>query len=148
MTGSDTPSTTVAEITDFLTGEGTGVLSFASESESYSVPVSYGYDPGGNVFYMQLEGSRGGEKQQFIEATEKASFVVYNRIEGVWRSVVARRSLEPVSDEEIDNEIVTGLQHADAPLVAIFEEDRGDLSFQIHRLTVDILNGKKAGTQA
>ncbi|WP_306061360.1 pyridoxamine 5'-phosphate oxidase family protein [Natronococcus wangiae] len=144
MTRSDTSAMTETEIADFLAREGTGVLSFALENESYSIPVSYGYDPDENVFYMQLEVSESSGKSRFIKATEKASFVVYNQIEGVWRSVVARGTLKPISVEQVDQEIVKGLQRADAPLAAIFEEDKNDLSFQIHRLAVHELNGRKA----
>lgn len=144
MTRSNTSAMAETEIVDFLANEGTGVLSLASENESYSIPVSYGYDPDESVFYMQLEVSESGRKPRFIKATEKASFVVYNQTEGIWKSVVARGMLKPVSVEQVDHEIVKGLQRADAPLAAIFEEDEKDLSFQIHRLAVHELNGRKA----
>lgn len=91
-----------AEAEAFLDDQGVGVLSLADADEAYGVPLSYGYDADAEVIYFVL--LRPGEqsrKEQFMETTERASFLVYDVVDpGDWRSVIAAGPVRPTRDDE------------------------------------------------
>jgi len=133
-----------AAVADFLGRRGTGVLALARDGESYAVPVSYGYDEGTGCFYLRLGFGPVSEKRRFVETTERATLVVYGQTDDRWRSVVARGALEPITEADVDLALVRALRQADLPLLAIFDVDREELSFQTYRLDPDELGGRTA----
>lgn len=131
------------ELYAFLGREGTGVLSFARDDESYSLPVSYGFDDGNERFYIRLGFGTDSEKARFKDATARVSFVVYSHTDEGWKSVVARGRLEEVTEAAVDGDLVRALRKSDIPLVTIFDQPLRELDFQLHRLVVDELTGRK-----
>jgi len=93
---------TAAEVDAFLTEQGYGTLSLASEGDSYGVPISFGYD--GDSAYMHLiQFGEESRKLAYLAETETACLTV-DEVEGRfrWRSVVARGPLEEVPESEVD----------------------------------------------
>lgn len=54
----------------------TGVLSLADDGDAYGIPLAYHWD--GESFVFRLGVHPGSEKLAFLEATERASFLVYD----------------------------------------------------------------------
>ena len=132
------------EIDEFLGRGGTGVLSLAKDDDPYSIPVSYGYDPGSRAFYLRLGYTPESEKHEFVRASAPARLVVYDRSGGTWKSVIATGTLDAVPESELDLEIVHRLREADLPLVDIWDEPMADITFEITRLACDTITGRSA----
>ena len=85
-----------AERADAILGRHeTGVLSLAQESDPYSIPVSYGYDPDSREFYLRLVSTPESEKRTYRASSPRARLVVYEEADPVYRSVVAAGTVLP-----------------------------------------------------
>jgi nitroimidazol reductase NimA-like FMN-containing flavoprotein (pyridoxamine 5'-phosphate oxidase superfamily) len=86
----------------FLREQGFGVLSLAVEDTAYGVPISYGSDGDAErLYFVFLRPGERSRKERFAEATERASFLVFDvpsREE--WRTVIAAGTLRVVDDDE------------------------------------------------
>ncbi|WP_396613561.1 pyridoxamine 5'-phosphate oxidase family protein (plasmid) [Haloferax sp. S1W] len=132
-----------AEIDDFLGRAGTGVLSFARRNESYSIPISYGFDRKNTQFFVRLGFGPDSEKKRFTEVMSRVSFVVYGQTADGWKSVVARGRLEEITEDAIDSDLIHTLKESEIPLVTIFDQPLDELDFRMYRLVVDDLSGRK-----
>ncbi|MDX1745488.1 MAG: pyridoxamine 5'-phosphate oxidase family protein [Halobacteriales archaeon] len=138
------------EIEAFLDRGGTGVLSLAAGDVPYATPVSYGFDPDERQFYFRLGAVAETDKGGFLEASDRARFVVYELRDDVWTSVIATGPLAPISEEELTLEVARALRQADLPLFSIWDEPREALEFDLYRLSVEELSGRRsvAGEEA
>lgn len=93
------------ELDTFLEGNGVGVLSLADGDDAYGIPISYGYDADERrLFFVFLEGGTESRKDRFAEATDNASFLVYDvESEHEWASAIVDGTLRPVDDDEWDD---------------------------------------------
>lgn len=88
------------EVVDALTEFGHGTLSLASESESYGVPVSFGYD-GEQIFLNLLQFGDSSKKIAFSKDTDVACLNAYQAdSKHDWRSVVVTGTLQETDDDE------------------------------------------------
>jgi nitroimidazol reductase NimA-like FMN-containing flavoprotein (pyridoxamine 5'-phosphate oxidase superfamily) len=88
-----------AELTDFLTQRGHGVLSFGGDIP-YGIPVSFGYDRSGLGLVLQLLVHPGSEKGAKLRSTSAASLTTYEwTAVDDWRSVTADGFLEEIEPE-------------------------------------------------
>jgi len=55
------------EIDDFLSSHGVGVLSLSQDNDSYSMPVSYGYDPDDRFLCMMLAFAPTSKKEEMAQ---------------------------------------------------------------------------------
>jgi hypothetical protein len=78
----------------FLAEQSTGTLSLARENDSYAVPVAFTFEPDSGEFYFRLAYAPGSRKREYVETTDRATFVVAAETAAGWRSVVARGALE------------------------------------------------------
>lgn len=132
------------EITEFLRARGTAVLSLAEDDEPYAVPVSYGYGDEEGCFYLRLGYREGSEKPSFLEASDYARIVVYDRTPEGWKSVIATGELTELSHADLTAELVEQLSKAELPHFEMWEMPKEELDFTIHRLDVDEVTGRKA----
>jgi hypothetical protein len=89
------------EVDAFLREQGIGVLSLTDGSEAYGVPVSFGYDGEGSLYFVFLRVGERSKKAEFARGTERASLTVYDvESKHVWTSVIATGSLRQIDDEE------------------------------------------------
>lgn len=133
------------EAVQFLNEQGVGVLSLADGGEAYGVPLSYGYDAEAEVIYFVL--LRPGErsrKEQFMETTERASFLVYD-VDGPgdWRSVIAEGPVRPTRDAEDDRAVE--VIEAEAWYPDVFRESAPTRGIQGWALEVEELSGMRGG---
>lgn len=89
-----------AEIDEFLSERGHGILSLARDAETYGMPMSFGYD-GDRVFMQFITFGEHSKKGEFLEGTERACFTVYDvETRFKWRSVVVTGTLFEVPETE------------------------------------------------
>jgi len=134
-------------IATFLETQSTGTLSLAKENESYAIPVSYTFAPESEDFYFRLGYAAESRKREFIEATDRGTFVVADRTETGWKSVVARGTLEHQNTvEDLDrvappDESISGAdRELEIPFYHVFEAP-SELLFTLVRLRTDELTG-------
>lgn len=90
------------EIEDFLREKGVGILSLARGNEAYSLPMSFGYDGGTNLYFFMIRFGEKSEKFNFASASDRVCFVVYDvESQERWKSVVAKGRLEPLMDADV-----------------------------------------------
>lgn len=86
----------------FLHDQGFGVLSLADDGVAYGIPISYGYDMESEcLYFVFLRPGEKSQKERFSEATERASFLVFDvPSRDEWRTVIAAGTLRAVDDDE------------------------------------------------
>lgn len=124
----------------FLGRHETGVLALARADEPYAVPISYGYDTATQQFYLQLISTPDSEKRRFLDSKPRARFVVYDRREDVYESVVAVGFLEEIPREELTAEHIRQYSEARQPLIEVWGEADDDVEVRLYRLDPDELS--------
>jgi len=121
------------EIDQFLTERGTGVLSLARTGDSYAVPISFGYDGSGALYFFLLQFGDESLKLQFAESTREACFVTYQvHTKHKWKSVVVQGPLDEVAGE--DHEEIEEINTDNAwfsRLIPFNEPMKGQYSFKM-----------------
>lgn len=116
-----------------------GVLSLAADGDAYAIPVAYHYAD--HTVFFRLGEHDGSEKMRFVDATERASFLLYDyESETDSTSVIVRGSLSRVPDEEAPDRV-----DIDDAYVAlrVFDEPIEDLRPRLYRLTAEQWSGRK-----
>jgi len=136
-----------AAIESFLESQSVGTLSLAKGNESYAIPVSFTFDPEDRDIYFRLGYAPGSRKREFIDATERATFVVAAETEAGWKSVLARGELEhrsTVDDLDThrpsDRSVSQAEREIEIPFYHVFDAP-ADAVFALVRLPVDELTG-------
>ena len=129
------------EIAEFLDARHAGVLSLADGGDAYSIPVSFDYDGDESALFFRFGFGPDSQKRQFLEAVESASFVVFEREEGRWKSVVIEGPVETVSESTLDSNIVEALDGLDIPYFRIHQRPSGNMDFEIARLDATKMTG-------
>lgn len=136
-----------AAIEAFLETQSTGTLSLAKDNDSYAIPVSFTFAPESEDFYFRLGYAPGSRKREYIEATERGTFVVAAETETGWKSVVARGSLEHRNTVENldrvtppDGSLSDAEHELEIPFYHVFEAP-SEMLFTLVRLRTDELTG-------
>jgi len=133
-----------AERADAILGRHeTGVLSLAQESDPYSIPVSYGYDPDSREFYLRLVSTPESEKRTYLASSPRARLVVYEEADPVYRSVVAAGVLREVARDDLTVDHVVQYGEAKRPLFEIWGESRQDLDVQLYTLVPEEISARR-----
>lgn len=133
------------EIADFLADHRTGVLSLARDDEAYAIPVSYVYEPEEQAVYFRLGYGTDSTKRGFVDAVDRATFVVYDRTDDGWKSVVVRGPVEELSTDTLDSTVLEATADLDIPYFRVFDRRSGSLEFRIARLEATDLTGVVEG---
>lgn len=136
-----------AAIESFLDSQSVGTLSLAKGDESYAVPVSFTFDADDRDLYFRLGYAPGSRKREFIDATERATFVVAADTETGWKSVIARGEPEHRSTlgeldahRPDDGSVSQAERERDIPFYSVFDAP-DEMMFALVRLAVDELTG-------
>lgn len=98
----DSIEMTDEEIDEALVDLGSGTLALARDSQSYGVPVSFGYD-GDRLFLYFFQFGNSSKKIDFSEQTEQACLTAFHTDSAFdWRSVIVDGTLTKVADEETE----------------------------------------------
>lgn len=125
------------EIDRHLRAGETGVLSLADGGDAYGLPLAYHWD--GEAFVFRLGKHPDSEKMAFIDATERASFLVYHYTDpdDSW-SVLATGRLRELPATE-----AAGLEAREDFLpLRLFGEAVPDIEPVLYELEVDTLTGR------
>jgi nitroimidazol reductase NimA-like FMN-containing flavoprotein (pyridoxamine 5'-phosphate oxidase superfamily) len=129
------------EVAEFLDSRHAGVLSLADGGTAYSIPVSFDYGEGDSALYFRFGYGPDSQKRQFLEAVETASFVVFEREDGLWKSVVVEGPVTSVSESNLDASIVEAIGDLDIPYFQVHQRPNGDMDFEILRLDAGKISG-------
>lgn len=131
----------------FLEDQSTGTLSLAKQNDSYAVPVSFTFAPESEDFYFRLSYASGSRKREYIETTERGTFVVAAETDAGWKSVVARGTLEHRNTVENldrvsprDGSLSDAAHERNIPYYHVIEAP-SDAWFTLVRLRTDELTG-------
>lgn len=130
------------EILDFLGTGGTAVVAFARDDDAYAIPVSYGFDPEEERFYLRLAFDSDSEKREYVHSSGDVSVVVHGETDEGWRSVVARGRLDEVTEAAMDATVAEAMRTMNVPFVTIYDRPAAELTFEIYRLVPDELTGR------
>lgn len=86
---------TDGELDELIRTHDVGVLSLADAGDAYAVPVAYDYD--GESLVVRLADHGDSTKMTYLEATETATFVVYETGDPSW-SILVRGELRERDD--------------------------------------------------
>lgn len=124
----------------FLEGQGWGCLTLADGGAAYSIPMSFGYD-GEGTLYFHVQVDDGSEKLSFIDATTTATFLVPEVSPPDWTSVVVRGEISRVPDAELDAAYAAFAENAWFPTCPWTpEKDPAELAF--YKLDVSEMTGR------
>jgi hypothetical protein len=139
-----------SELADYLRGRATGVLALADAGDAYAVPVGYHFD--GERLLVRLGVHDDSEKLDYLGATDRATFVVYDTTADAdteigdvtsW-SVLARGTLRELPDAEQADFSDTVVNDLYDPL-RVFGEDAAELSATIYEFRIEELTGRRTG---
>ncbi|ELZ87616.1 Pyridoxamine 5-phosphate oxidase family protein [Haloferax elongans ATCC BAA-1513] len=130
-------------IDELLARHETGVLTLARSDEPYAIPISYGYDPESNRFYLRLVSTPESEKRQFLTSSPQARLVIYEEEGRTYRSVIAEGTLNQVDPDEMTVEHIVQYGDAKRPLFEIWGETKRNLDIQLFELDAETLSGRK-----
>lgn len=126
----------------FLGSRETGVLSLARTDQPYSIPISYGYDPSTQRFYMRLVSTPDSEKRRFLASDPEARLVVYDEDQDTYRSVIATGTLVRIDPSELTVDDIEQYGSASRPLFEIWPTEKSDLDIELYRLDPDTVSGR------
>lgn len=134
-----------AELDRRLRENDTGVLSLAHDADAYAVPISYHYD--GESLYLRLSDEPDSEKMDFVEATEEATFLLYERAgdRDSW-SVLARGRLRELDQAEMERFDAAEV-NADFTPLRVFDEAIDEVDLLVYEFVVESMTGRKTGEQ-
>ncbi|SEK29031.1 pyridoxamine 5'-phosphate oxidase family protein [Haloferax larsenii] len=130
-------------IDELLARHETGVLTLARSDEPYAIPISYGYDPESNQFYLRLVSTPESEKRQFLTSSPQARLVIYEEAGRTYRSVIAEGTLNQVDPDEMTVEHIIQYGDAKRPLFEIWGETKRNLDIQLFELDAETLSGRE-----
>lgn len=140
-----TEGMTEAEVEERLAETPDGVLALADDGDAYAIPVFHHYDDGS--LYFRLGVTPNSEKKAYIEATERASYVVYaaeptaDPEEQTGWSVIARGSISEVPADDPAYEAVE-INERYAP-IRVFDEALDEIEVALYELRIEELTGRR-----
>ena len=136
---------TESEVESCLRDVGHGVLSLADGDESYAIPLYHHYEDG--ILFFRLGRTPGDRKGAYIEATETATYVVYEAqgtadgaVDSGW-SVLARGPIAPVRAS--DRTAAAAAIAERFPPVRLFDESRDEVDVTLYELWPEHVSGRQ-----
>jgi nitroimidazol reductase NimA-like FMN-containing flavoprotein (pyridoxamine 5'-phosphate oxidase superfamily) len=124
-----------------------GVLGLADGSESYTIPLSFGYDEGLTTLYYLLGFGTDSKKREMIAATETASFVVTQvQLPDAWESIMFTGTVGPVPEGKTVDAYGALAETAAFPATHTFDEyfDPEDVEQSLYKFDVDTVTARRS----
>lgn len=121
------------EIAQFLASQGVGVLGLPAEAGPYLVPMSFGFDGDGCLYFTYVTG-RTSRKAELSERADRARFLVYAApTKFSWQSVSLEGSLAAVPENEWDgvDDAMANAWHPDVFDTAELQDSVGIYRFEV-----------------
>jgi len=123
----------------------TGVLALSDGDDSYAIPLAHYYD--GERLYFRLGVTDGSRKQQYLETTDTASYVLYGTADtddprGIdsW-SVLVTGHLTELPESEYERFDTAEINRAFSP-IRVFDEDVEEMDIVIVELEIESITGR------
>ncbi|MDS0223370.1 pyridoxamine 5'-phosphate oxidase family protein [Haloarcula sp. S1AR25-5A] len=88
------------EVEGFLSSQSLGVLGLATGGAPYMIPMSYGFDGGSCLYFFFVVGAE-SRKENLVEQSESASFLVYNAETMFhWQSVILTGTIQKLPEDK------------------------------------------------
>jgi nitroimidazol reductase NimA-like FMN-containing flavoprotein (pyridoxamine 5'-phosphate oxidase superfamily) len=133
-------------ITEFLTEQGHGVLSFGG-GEPYGLPISFGYNPSESECILQLVSGTDSRKAAAIEQSDAVGLTVYdwNNVDD-WRSVIITGQLSQIPGDSAEAESAAEIftESASVTTLAVFNQSLSESTITWYRLDIDEITGRCA----
>jgi hypothetical protein len=143
---SDGVSMSEAEIDDFLSEQGTGILSLSVEGDAYAVPESFGYDAG--TLYFLLADHDGSRKMSYIDHTTTACFVTYEMSTvDDWASVIVRGDIVPTPEPDQEQAAAALASNAEIPDAGLFGHSADEMEFSWYEIRPTERSGMQSPTR-
>jgi hypothetical protein len=132
-----------AELADYLREQTTGVLALADAGDAYAIPVGYHFD--GERLLLRLGVHDDSEKLDYLGATHRATFLVYDTTDDdrSW-SVLSRGTVHELPDAEQDDFSDAVVNDRYDP-IRVFGEDVDDLAATVYEFRIEELTGRRTG---
>jgi len=134
------------EVEERLETTGTGVLALSNGDDSYAIPLAHYYD--GERLYFRLGVTEGSRKQQFLETTDTASYVIYGTEDtddprGIdsW-SVLVTGHLTELPKSEHEQFDTAEINRAFSP-IRVFDEEIDEMDIVVVELEIDSVTGRR-----
>ncbi|WP_256290610.1 pyridoxamine 5'-phosphate oxidase family protein [Halobellus inordinatus] len=134
-----------AAVEERLETTGTGVLSLADGDDSYAIPLAHYYD--GDGLYFRLGVTDGSRKQELLETTDTACYVLYGTEDtddprGIetWSVLVTGRLTE-LPDSEHERFDTAEINEQFSP-IRVFDEDIDEMEIVIVELEIESITGR------
>lgn len=131
------------DIDAFLGEHETGVLTLARGDDPYAIPISYGYDPSTQQFYLRLVSTTASEKREFLASAPRARLVIYEEEGNVYRSVIVKGVLSELPKEELSVEDIVQYGDAKRPLFEMWGAEKPALDVKLYQLSPERMNGRR-----
>jgi hypothetical protein len=102
-------------IAGFLSSQGVGILGLPTEGLPYMIPMSFGYDGDGALYFTYVLGTE-SRKQELSDRVDRARFLVYTATSKFsWQSVTLSGQLSLVPESEWDeyDDVMANAWHPD-----------------------------------
>ncbi|WP_115794820.1 MULTISPECIES: pyridoxamine 5'-phosphate oxidase family protein [Halorussus] len=129
-------------VEEFLDRRGWGCLTLASDGDAYAIPMSFGYDGDGTLYFF-VQADRDGRKMAYLDATRTATFLVPEIRPPSWTSAVVRGGIERVPDENVEAAYAAFAANAWFPACP-WTGDRHPTAFEFYRLDADEMTGRSS----
>lgn len=135
-----TAGMTESEVDERLRENETGVLSLAKDGTAYAIPVSYYYD--GTAMVLRLGDDEESKKLEFVEATDRASFLLFDASADDSWSIVVAGTLRELSDAETDDYDAAAVNDRFGSL-RVFDESVDELALTLYELRIESVTGRR-----
>lgn len=130
------------EVDEFLREQGVGLLALADGDDAYAVPISFGYDGEGTLYFFLIRFGEDSRKLSYLETTAEATFAVTAVESGTrWKSVLVGGPVDRVPEAERGR--MEDAMYDNALAARLFPYEEPITSITRARLRIDRVTGRK-----
>lgn len=131
------------EIENFLKERGLGVLGFAAEGESYTIPIAFAYDDADERCIFRFVMTEDSRKRHFISQTEVASLTAYDwQTKNDWKSVVVRGPISQLDDDDLGHAAALFSDVGEEAALEVFNKPISEYETQWYEIEVTEVTGR------
>lgn len=129
----------------------TGVLALSDDGDAYALPLAHYYD--GDKLYFRLGITEGSDKQEFLETTETATYLLYDtrttdtsRDLDSW-SIIVTGTLRALPEERRTEFDAAEINRRFSP-IRVFDEDIDEVDVRIFEFEIETITGRTTASES